>query len=55
VEGEYPALEGGEFYMKNIAKHADKRLRERAGTPRKATRKMADTALEKGISRKECT
>jgi len=41
--------------MKVITKHADKRMRERIGIPRKALKKKAEIALERGVAHKECT
>jgi len=41
--------------MQTITRLADKRMRERLGIPRKAFEKNASTALEKGVSHKECT
>jgi hypothetical protein len=39
----------------DVTEHAKDRINERVGLPKKAAEKHAMTALEKGLSRAECT
>jgi hypothetical protein len=38
-----------------ITDHAEERVRKRVGIPRKAVKKNAEIALEKGVTHKECS